>query len=128
MKLSKSTKIVLSILFVVVFVIPLAYWAYAETQPGKYDELAQCLTDKGVIFYGAFWCPHCQNQKRMFEGSDKLLPYVECSTPDRRGQTQVCIDEKIQSYPTWVFPDGDRLSKEMTPVELAEKAGCSLPQ
>ena len=24
--------------------------------------LAQCLKDKGVIFYGAFWCPHCKKQ------------------------------------------------------------------
>ena len=24
---------------------------------------AQCLEEKGAIFYGAFWCPHCQNYK-----------------------------------------------------------------
>ena len=42
----------------------------------KYDGVAQCLTEKGVKFYGAFWCPHCQNQKKMFGRSARLLPYV----------------------------------------------------
>jgi thiol-disulfide isomerase/thioredoxin len=43
--------------------IALAVWVY--TSPGKYDEFAKCLTDNGAKFYGAFWCPHCQAQKKM---------------------------------------------------------------
>lgn len=93
----------------------------------KYNSFAQCLTDKGLKFYGAFWCPHCQAQKREFGGSVKLLPYIECSTPDSRGQTQVCIDNKIQSYPTWVYPDGTRTTGEQQLSALAEKSGCALP-
>jgi thiol-disulfide isomerase/thioredoxin len=49
--------------------------SYQRT-PGKYDALASCLKEKGAVFYGAFWCPHCQNQKAMFGKSAKLLPYV----------------------------------------------------
>ena len=30
------------------------------------DALAQCLTAKGVKMYGAYWCSHCQNQKKAF--------------------------------------------------------------
>jgi len=127
MKLRSSTKIILTVVALLVFGVPMLYWAYATKQPGQYDELAQCLTEKGVIFYGAFWCPHCQNQKKMFGNSAKLLPYEECSTQNQRGQLQICIDKKIESYPTWDFPDGDRISREMTPKELAEKAGCPLP-
>lgn len=93
--------------------------------PGQYDDLAVCLQDKGVKFYGAFWCPHCQEQKKIFGASAKLLPYVECSTPDTTGQLQVCKDAKIESYPTWIFPDGSR-SGGLTPAELAEKASCVL--
>ena len=93
--------------------------------PGQYDALATCLKDKGAKFYGAFWCPHCAEQKKIFGNSVKLLPYVECSTPDAVGQTQACIDAKIESYPTWVFPDGSRLSGAIYPDELAKKAGCS---
>jgi len=33
---------------------------------GTYDTLAQCIADSGAKFYGAFWCPHCQNQKQAF--------------------------------------------------------------
>lgn len=95
--------------------------------PGVYDELAQCLTEKGATFYGAFWCPHCQTQKKMFGSSAKLLPYVECSTADGNAQTQICIDKDIASYPTWEFADGERMTGEIPLETLAEKTGCVLP-
>ena len=95
--------------------------------PGKYDTFAQCLKDKGAIFYGAFWCPHCQAQKKMFGSSQKLLPYVECSLASGQGQTQACIDKKIEGYPTWEFSDGSRLSGEIPLEQLAEKTSCPLP-
>lgn len=101
---------------------------YMKTLPGKYDSLAQCLSDKGAKFYGAFWCPHCQAQKRIFGNSEKLLPYVECSLPDGKTQTQECIDAGVQQYPTWVFADGSRITGEQTPQALAEKTSCELPQ
>ena len=96
--------------------------------PGKYDEFATCLKDKGAIFYGAFWCPHCQSQKKLFGSSQKLLPYVECSLPSGQGQTQICIDKKVVSYPTWEFADGSRLNGEIPLTTLAEKTLCTLPQ
>ncbi len=95
--------------------------------PGKYDAFAQCLKDKGAVFYGAFWCPHCQKQKKMFGSSVKLLPYVECSTADGTGMLPACRDKNIQGYPTWEFADGSRLSGEIPLAQLAEKTGCTLP-
>lgn len=95
--------------------------------PGKYDTFATCLGDKGAKFYGAYWCPHCAAQKKLFGTSVKLLPYVECSTPDASGQTQICIDKKIASYPTWEFADGSRLTGEIPLAQLAEKTSCTLP-
>jgi thiol-disulfide isomerase/thioredoxin len=97
-----------------------------DTGPGKYDTLATCLKEKGATFYGAFWCPHCRDQKKVFGNSAKLLPYVECSTPDAAGQTQICIDKKIESYPTWEFADGSRVGGGLTPEQLAEKTQCPL--
>lgn len=116
--------VVLAVLVVVGFA---GSW-YMKTLPGKYDGLAQCLKDKGAVFYGAFWCPHCQAQKKMFGNSAEKLPYVECSNPDGQSQTQVCIDKSIQSYPTWEFADGSRLTGEIQPAQLAEKTGCTLPE
>jgi thiol-disulfide isomerase/thioredoxin len=101
---------------------------FSSAQPGKLDGFTQCLVEKEVVFYGAFWCPHCQATKKMFGRSAKLLPYVECSTPDGKGQTQLCIDKGIQGYPTWVFPSGEILTGERTLQELAIASGCELPQ
>ncbi|MEK6973881.1 MAG: hypothetical protein AABW41_01430 [Nanoarchaeota archaeon] len=91
------------------------------------DNFAKCLTDNGVKFYGAFWCPHCANQKKMFGDSFQYINSIECSTPDGRGQMQICKDAKIEGYPTWEFKDGSRLSGELTIEQLASKSGCSLP-
>lgn len=99
-----------------------------SAQPSKLDGFAQCLKDKGVVMYGAFWCPHCQRTKAMFGSSSKYLPYVECSTPDGKSQTQICKDKGIQSYPTWVFPDGETYSGEHTLGEIASSSACVLPQ
>lgn len=100
----------------------------AKSGPGKLDSFAQCLKDKGAVYYGAFWCPHCQATNKMFGKSKRLLPYVECSTPNGQGQLQVCKDKNINGYPTWIFADGSILTGERTLQELSDKTGCQLPQ
>lgn len=101
---------------------------YTAVQPGKLDAFAQCLEDKGAVFWGAFWCPHCQDQKAMFGKSQKQLPYRECSTPDGQRQTQQCIDEGIETYPTWDFADGERTTGVLPLKTLSDRTGCELPQ
>ncbi len=96
-------------------------------KPGKYDEFAQCLSDKGAKFYGAWWCPHCQAQKARFGKSAAKLPYVECQTKSRE-MTQVCIDADIKSYPTWIFADGAKITGELELDQLAEKTACVLTE
>jgi thiol-disulfide isomerase/thioredoxin len=97
------------------------------SESNKLDSFAQCIKDSGTIFYGAFWCPHCQAQKKLFGGSAKLLPYVECSTPDGNGQLDQCKTKDVKNYPTWDFPDGTRQTGEVSLVALAEKTKCALP-
>mgnify|MGYP001571635365 FL=1 len=96
--------------------------------PGKYDGFATCLKDKGAVFYGAFWCTHCQSQKKLFGSSQKLLSYVECSSLDGQSQLQICKDKKITGYPTWTFADGTSLNGEIPLQQLADKTSCVLPQ
>ena len=102
------------------------------TGPSKYAAFAQCLVNKGAKFYGAFWCPHCQAQEKDFQMTRQALEdinlYTECSTADATGQTQVCIDKKIKSYPTWIFADGSQLTGEIPLQKLADKTSCVLPQ
>ena len=121
--------IVLSCFFLIAFGIgTLVYYTYTTTEPGRYDSFAQCLADNGAVFYGAFWCSHCQNQKAAFGKSVKYLPYVECSTLDGKGQIPLCKEKGIEGYPTWEFADGSRESGEVSFAKLAEKTGCVLPQ
>lgn len=93
---------------------------------GKYDEFAKCLTEKDAKFYGAYWCPHCAHQKDMLGSSMEHINYIECSLPEKRGQTQVCIDANVTSYPMWEFADGSRVTGVQQLETLAEKTGCEL--
>lgn len=125
-----NTKTIVIYLAAVILILGGAYWlnsASGTSGPGKLDGFAQCLEDKGAVFYGAFWCSHCQNQKKLFGSSQQYLPYVECSTPNGTGQIQVCAEKGIQSYPTWVYPDGTRETGEISLARLSEKTGCALP-
>ena len=101
------------------------YTWYSSQQPGKYDEFAQCITDKGAAMYGAFWCPHCATQKTTFGKSFKFVNYIECSKPDRT-QTEACDQANISSYPTWEFADGSRQTGELSILQLAQRTGCQV--
>ena len=125
--ISQTKKFLIIILLVVVLVIVLGVFANKPKDVGKYGPLAQCLKDSGAEFYGAFWCAHCQDQKKDFGSSKKYLPYIECSNPDNT-QKQVCIDKKIESYPTWFFRDGTTMTGKLSLDTLAEKTQCVLPQ
>lgn len=124
----KKGALIFWILILILVVAGIGASLLVKKGPGDLDLFAQCLKDKGAIFYGAFWCPHCQNTKRLFGSSAKLLPYVECSTMDGKGQLPICKDKNIPNYPTWEFADKSRLTGERTLQELAEKTACALPQ
>jgi len=81
--------------------------------------LAIHLTETGAKFYGAYWCPRCNEQKEMFEASAGRLPYVECSPHGRRGpRTATCTTLRINNYPTWII-GGRRHTGVIQPATLA---------
>ncbi len=98
----------------------------APSNPSKYDDFAKCLTEKGVKFYGAFWCSHCKDQKALFGSSIKYVNYVECSTPDGSGQLTVCKLAGVSTYPTWVYADGKKETGTVPLEKLSSESGCSL--
>ena len=122
----KLKTIVILALLLIAVVMLIAWAAIQQSAPSKLDGFATCLKEKGAVFYGAFWCPHCQDQKKMFGGSKRLLPYVECSLPSGNGQTQECIEKKVDEYPTWRFADGTEEKGVLELTHLAEKTGCAL--
>ena len=115
------------VLIIAIIVLAIFRTNQPPAGPGELDSFAMCLEEKGTIFYGAFWCPRCNEQKNLFGSSEDLLPYVECSTPDGRGQLADCREKGIEGYPTWEFADASRLSGVISLEALAEKTGCVLP-
>ena len=86
----------------------LAYYLGNRTQH-KYDGFARCLGDRGVKMYGAYWCPHCIEQKEKFGASFEYAPYVECGVKgDLHATSEICKQENIHHYPTWQFPPTGR--------------------
>jgi hypothetical protein len=106
----------------------LAFYFGNRTQH-RNDAFARCLTQRGVKMYGAWWCPHCQEQKERFGASFEYAPYVECGIKgDLHGTAQVCKDQDIKHYPTWQFPPmGERVERVFLLQELADRTGCALP-
>ena len=125
--MNTKTTIIWSVVGVIILVGVLVLAKASDNQPGKLDDFAACLGEAGAKFYGAFWCPHCQAQKALFGKSAKLLPYVECSTPDGKGQLPICKDKGVESYPTWFFADNTKKTGEVPLEELSKATSCPLP-
>jgi len=82
--------------------------------------LAEHLNRTEAKFYGASWCPHCQDQKKLFGSSVKRIPYVECSPGGPKApQASICKEKDIKSYPTWVI-NGQRETGVLTLDTLAQ--------
>jgi len=85
--------------------------------------LAEHLSGTDAKFYGAYWCPHCQQQKLAFGASASRLPYVECSPNGQRGApATTCLAADIRNYPTWVI-DGRRMERTLSVQQLARYSG-----
>ena len=116
------------IIIVLVIISGIVWLVKIPAKPGKLDIFASCIKDSGAKFYGAFWCPRCQNQKAMFGSSSRLLPYIECSTLNGKSQLPICKDAGITGYPTWEFIDSSREMGEVPLARLSELTNCPLPQ
>lgn len=123
-------KQIITVLIIALVIGVVAYLIKTPSKPGQYDTFATCLKDSGATFYGAFWCPHCREQKTMFGKSANLLPYVECSTPDGKSQLPLCKTAGITGYPTWEFKVGtttERVGGTISLEDLAKRTSCELP-
>jgi glutaredoxin len=111
-----------SLIFGILIVIGVAYSSISGyfAKPNTLDGFAKCLTSKGATMYGAVWCPHCQEQKKMFGDSFKYVSYVEC--PD---VPTVCEQMGVTGYPTWII-NGVHKEGTQSIEELSSLAGCPL--
>lgn len=73
-----------------------------EPSTSEQKALGKWLRQRGVIFYGAWWCPACFQQKNLFgKEAGNRLPYVECDK-EESGRQQ-CQAAAVRAYPTWVM-------------------------
>jgi thiol-disulfide isomerase/thioredoxin len=124
MKSKQTTSFIIFIIAIVLVFLGIGFLTNKEKSPGKLDDFAKALKTEGAMFYGAFWCPHCQEQKEQFGSSKKYLPYVECSNPDN-STTLACKEAKIESFPTWSFKNGISLESSVDPVVCSILPGNS---
>lgn len=98
-------------------------WDITTTSGGAEMDLAKHLTETGAKKYGAFWCPHCYDQKQLF-GKEAFaeVNYIECDPQGKNPQREACLAAGIQSFPTWEI-DGKFYPGTKTLAELAELSG-----
>lgn len=104
--------------------------AQTATAPSGSAEiaLASHLQKVGAKMYGAFWCPHCQEQKQVFgQEAFAKVSYVECDPSGPDAQPKLCQDAGIKGYPTWEI-NGQFYQGERTLEELAKLSGYKGPR
>lgn len=126
--MNKRSIILLTVIVVLAGAAAVYWFGFTRTPENKavlfskIDSFAKCLTQKGVVMYGAYWCPHCQRQKKLFGDSFQYVNYVECTKDVKK-----CQEKKIEGYPTWIFKNGERIAGEVSFDQLAQKTSCKAP-
>ncbi|MDJ0661291.1 MAG: vitamin K epoxide reductase family protein [Crocosphaera sp.] len=97
-------------------------WEVTTTSGPAEIDLAQHLTAVGATMYGAFWCPHCYEQKQVLgkEAVQEII-YVECDPRGKNPQPEACQAAEITSYPSWDI-NGKKLSGAQLPETLAQES------
>ena len=88
--------------------------------------LARHLREEGAVMYGAYWCPHCTEQKALFGDAAKDLPYVECDPKGVNARPDLCEKAHVRSFPTWALGDKRREGVQ-SPQALAEFSNFKEP-
>ncbi|HXF82028.1 MAG TPA: vitamin K epoxide reductase family protein [bacterium] len=104
---------------------------YAASRPPSAEQayaagLAAYLKASGAKFYGAYWCPHCEDQKAMFGPAAAQLPYIECDGRSPIGQPALCAAAGIRAFPTWEI-GGRRYEGVLSLAQLAQLVGYPPP-
>lgn len=100
--------------------------ALTLTGQRDYDTFAHCLADKGYIMAGTDWCSHCADQKAMFNGAFQDVIEPEGAYKDCDRNQRWCEEHDVQGYPTWITPEGNKITGVQKLPTLARISGCNL--
>jgi hypothetical protein len=119
--MERNSTIALVVAAAVILALVYVYSTAAPGAPaGKYDDFAQCLTQKGITMYGTEWCSKCKEQKAFFGTSFDHVNYMNCDW-----NKEMCRAIGVSGYPTWVI-DGKLYPGKVTLEELSSMSGCGL--
>jgi hypothetical protein len=113
---------------VIVLAVAAAYFIGRNRRASHMNSLAQCLTARQAKMYGAYWCPHCADQKQVFGAAFPYISYIECGVPGSHTIISAeCVQARIRVFPTWQFADGSRHEGVWQAKDLGQKTGCAVP-
>jgi uncharacterized membrane protein/glutaredoxin len=102
-------------------------WEVTTTSGEAELALAEHLNEVDAKMYGAYWCPHCYDQKQLLgQEATQKINYIECAEDGVNPQPQACAEAGIRSYPTWEI-NGELVPGVQTPEELANLTGYEGP-
>ncbi len=90
------------------------------------QSLTAHLKKVGAKMYGAYWCPHCKEQKDLFGESVRNVNYIECDPKGENAKPDQCRAAKITAYPSWEIK-GKMLVGVQSLEELATASGYKGP-
>jgi hypothetical protein len=98
-------------------------WLVTSRSGNSEMTLAAHLQKTGAKLYGAWWCPHCYEQKQLFgreavQASFKSLA-IECAEDGVQSQIELCRQQEIKGFPTWIIK-GQKYPGVQSPAKLAE--------
>ena len=104
------------------------YHYYSYRNGSTLDGFAKCVSSKGTRMYGAWWCPHCADQKESFGFAFQYVTYTECGIEGQmHSMNEQCKNAGIKNFPTWQFADGHLEEGVLSLPDLSAKTGCKLP-
>jgi membrane-associated PAP2 superfamily phosphatase len=118
----KQLIITIAVIILVIILLLVVGKESAGRNSQNLEAFAQCLAAKNITLYGEDTCAYCQQQLALFGDSSHLVPYIEC-----RREPKKCLEQNIDNFPTWIFPDNRRFVGRQSLATLAQESGCRLP-
>ena len=98
---------------------------FPDSKNIDFGSFAKCLSERGAVMYGAFWCSHCKQEKDLFGDSFQFINYVECDKNGENANPSECVEKDIIGYPTWII-DGIKQEGFQSLEQLSKYSNCKL--
>lgn len=96
---------------------------YSEEELAELKKFNDCLSENGMVIYGAEWCPHCSNLVDFLGGRDAVDNlYVDCEENSLR-----CNEEMIGGGIPEIQVNGEFYEGARDLESFAQETDCQVP-